>query len=180
MSDRSLLVVGVGNRSRGDDGIGPAVVDAVRAEPDLIGVETAVVDGDLSDLVVTWTPDHDVVVVDAMVGGGRPGTIITIDGLRDRLPSGPRPLSSHGFGLVDTIELARRLGRSPRSLTVIAVQLDDTGLLEPLTGPVGEAVGEVVSTIAELAASLRRADDRRALDQRVHGEESEADPPVIA
>ena len=131
MTFESLLVVGVGNPSRGDDGIGPAVVDAIGARPDLAGIETVVAAGDLSDLVVTWRPDHDVVIVDAMVGGGPPGTIRTVDGLRDPLPGSNRPLSSHGFGLVDTLELARLLGRLPRSLTIVAVELGDIDDLGP-------------------------------------------------
>lgn len=154
MTFDSLLVVGVGNSSRGDDGIGPAVVEAISARPDLAGVETVVAAGDLSDLVVTWGPDRDVVIIDAMTGGGPPGTIRVVDGLRDPLPVSNRPLSSHGFGLVDTLELARLLGRLPRSLTIVAVELGETGTLTPLTDPVRVAVDGVLATIASLAERL--------------------------
>lgn len=151
MTLESLLVVGVGNAARGDDGIGPAVIEAIRAEPELADAETMVAAGDLSDLVVTWEPDQDVVVVDAMIGGGPPGTIVTIDGLRDPLPEADRPLSSHGFGLADTVQLARALGRLPRSLTIVAVQIGDAEHLAPLTEPVRNAVSDVVTMITGLA-----------------------------
>ena len=164
MTNRPLLVVGVGNRSRGDDRIGPAVVDAVRTHPELAGADTIVATGDLSDLVVTWTPNHDVVIVDAMIGGRAPGTVVVIDGLNDPLPATGRPLSSHGFGLVDTIELARLLGRSPRTLTVIAVELGGTGLLDPMTKTAADAVATVVSTIVSLANRRRDGDDRDSHD----------------
>ncbi|MDH3299452.1 MAG: hydrogenase maturation protease [Acidimicrobiia bacterium] len=147
MSPGSLLVVGVGNPTRGDDGIGPAVIEAIRAASDLDDVETMVAAGDLSDLVVTWTPDQHVVIVDAMVGGGPPGTTVTIDGLRDPLPAADRPLSSHGFGLVDAVQLARMLGRLPRSLTIVAVQVGETDHLAPLTESAHNAVAEVVATV---------------------------------
>ena len=151
MSHRPLLVIGVGNPDRGDDGIGPAVIDAIRSHPDLAGVETAVettvVAGDLSDIVMTWTPDHEVVIVDAMIGSGPPGTVVAIDGLRDHLPVGPRSLSSHGFGLAETVQLAHTLGRLPHSLTIIAVQMDDADHLAPLSDAARTAVGDVVARI---------------------------------
>jgi len=152
----SLLVVGVGNPSRGDDGIGPAVVDAISARADLAGVKTVVAAGDLSDLVVTWGPDDDVVIVDAMIGGGPPGTIRTVDGLRDPLPVPDRPLSSHGFGLVDALELARLLGRLPRTLTIVAVELDGIDTFTPLTDPVRGAVDDVIATITAIAVERAR------------------------
>ncbi len=152
MSRPRLMVVGVGNRHRGDDGIGPAVVDAIRADTNLAGIDTVVAAGDLSDLVVTWTSDHDVIIVDAMVGGGDPGSIRTINGLDGTLPAAGRPLSSHGFGLVDTLELARLLGRLPRTVTILAVELDDTADLAQLTGRVRRAVDEVVARIVEVSA----------------------------
>ncbi len=152
MTLESLLVVGVGNAARGDDGIGPAVIEAIRAEPELADAETVVAAGDLSDLVVTWEPDQDVVIVDAMIGGGPPGTVVTIDGLRDPLPEADRPLSSHGFGLADTVQLARALGRLPRSLTIVAVQVGDIDHLAQLTEPVRDAVAEVVARVTMLAA----------------------------
>ena len=148
--------------------------------PELAGADTIVAAGDLSDLVVTWTPDHDVVVVDAMIGGRPPGTVVVVDGLHDRLPTTCRPLSSHGFGLVDTIELARLLGRAPRTLTVVAVELGGTGLLDPLTETAANAVATVVSTIVALADRLGGREDGNDLDHPVDGEETEADPPVVA
>lgn len=164
MSPGSLLVVGVGNPTRGDDGIGPAVIEAIRAESDLDDVETMVAAGDLSDLVVTWTSDQHVVIVDAMVGGGPPGTTVMIDGLRDPLPEADRPLSSHGFGLVDTVQLARILGRLPSSLTIVAVQVGETDHLAPLTESACNAVAEVVATITAASRTGRTDCDHRRAD----------------
>lgn len=159
MSPGSLLVIGVGNPARGDDGIGGAVIDAIRAAPELAGVETMVAGGDLSDLVVSWASHPDVVIVDAMVGGGPPGTIREIDALRDPLPEPDRPLSSHGYGLVDTLELARVLGRLPRSLTIVTVEAGAADTLSPLSDPARKSVDEVLATITALAAGGDRGAD---------------------
>ena len=56
-------MIGVGHRDRADDGIGPAVVDALSHRSDK--VTTVVREGDLAVLPLLWEPDDDVVIVDA-------------------------------------------------------------------------------------------------------------------
>lgn len=155
MSERPLLVIGVGNPARGDDGVGPATVAAARADQRLDDIETMVAGGDLSDLVVTWRPDDDVVVVDAMVSGRPVGTVVAIDGLAEPLPLTNGLLSSHGFGLAATIEVARRLDLLPRTLTILAVEIGEIDTLQPLSGPVRSALVDVVDRIAAEAADRR-------------------------
>jgi len=77
------LVIGVGNRDRGDDAVGPVVADAV-ADRCGDAVESIVVEGDLADLALRWGDAQTVVVVDAMVGGAAPGTVVELDGLTER------------------------------------------------------------------------------------------------
>ncbi|MDH3295161.1 MAG: hydrogenase maturation protease [Acidimicrobiia bacterium] len=150
---RRLLVIGIGNRHRGDDAIGPLAAEAVGARfPDSVDVE--VVAGDPSTLPLRWSTDRDVVVIDAAVvrGSAVPGTLIEFDGLNHRWPV-ETGISSHGFDLATTIELARRLGRLPASLTVLAVAID-AGRVEHLAPPsqvIREAVDEVVDRVASLS-----------------------------
>jgi hydrogenase maturation protease len=57
------LVIGVGHRDRGDDGVGPAVVDALSHRT--TQVTTIIREGDLAVLPLLWESDDDVVIVDA-------------------------------------------------------------------------------------------------------------------
>lgn len=149
LADRPLLVIGVGNRDRGDDAVGPAVIDHVRkVAPQL---QTLVAEGDLSDLVLRWTPNQDVVVVDAVRSARRPGSVTVTDALATELTTEESLLSSHGVGLAETVELARLLDRLPRSLVVVGVEAQSFGQFDPLTEDVAAAVPLALQEVLLLA-----------------------------
>ncbi len=119
MSTRSL-VVGLGNPDRGDDGVGPAVVAAARRLlPDTVRV--VVHDGPLA-LLDGWDGYDEVVVVDAVRTGQRPGTVVVVDVGVAPLPAGSSGGGTHAFGLEATIELARALHRLPPRLMLVGVE----------------------------------------------------------
>jgi hydrogenase maturation protease len=142
------LVVGVGNRNRGDDGVGPRVVDAVRAR--LAHVSTYLAHGDLSDLVMRWEPDQRVIVVDAMVSGRPPGSIVQVNAIEEQLPIDGGLLSSHGVGLAEAVELARVLDRLPATLTIFGVEAEQFEHLGKVGTNVASAIDEVVDRIEAL------------------------------
>jgi hydrogenase maturation protease len=155
------IVVGVGNRDRGDDAIGPAVCDRVRALDDTVDVW--VVESDVSSLAVRWRPHDTVVVVDAVVTGAAPGTMHVLD--PDRLPV-RRPTSSHELGVVEAIALATALGTRPRDVTLIGVEAASFEHGAPMTPEVADAVDRVARFVlgrpdggaAPAAAGARRED----------------------
>lgn len=143
------LVIGVGNRDRGDDGVGPLVADAVRARCDG-RVLVHVAEGDLSDLPMRWEPDQDVVVIDATVSGRSPGEVSVVDALIDGLQIEGGLLSSHGIGLAEAVELGRILGRLPRSLVIFGVEAKRFEHFEPVADEVAGAVPGLVERIVAL------------------------------
>ena len=145
--DPPVLVIGIGNRDRGDDAVGPLVVDAVEEALGPAGsprLATLVVERDLSDLSLRWQPDQHVVVVDAMVSGRPPGSVVTFDGLAEG-PQPATPVSSHGVGLEAAITLGRHLDRLPRALTVVAVEGERFELFAPPGPDVRAAIERVAS-----------------------------------
>ncbi len=145
------LLIGVGNRDRGDDAIGPLVIDAIEACG--TEAETCVVEGDLSDLSLRWSADQHVIIIDAMVNGAAPGTMIEIDAIAKRLPNESGLLSSHGISLADAVELGRLLRRMPRRLTVLGVEAQSFDQLDAINPVVGEAIPKVVTRINELISN---------------------------
>ena len=112
-----LVVIGVGPRDRADDGIGPAVVDALSHRSDK--VTTVVREGDLAVLPLLWEPDDDVVIVDASLAmSASVGELHELD--VDRLVSSVG-MSTHGVGVGEAIQLASRLGRMPARLRVMGI-----------------------------------------------------------
>jgi len=96
-------VIGLGQPAAGDDGAGIAVIVRLRAEGELEGVFYETV-SDTSALVERLGTAVPIIVVDALVGGGRPGDVVVIDGER---VSGS--ISRHGDSVSQAIELARAL-----------------------------------------------------------------------
>jgi hydrogenase maturation protease len=120
----TFLVIGLGNPDRGDDGIGVAVARRV-AQYVPVGVSVAENVPPVS-LVDAWDPDDEVVIVDAMVSGRAPGSLLIVDAARERLPAGGWGSGgTHAMGLSEAVELARALGRMPRRLVVVGIEIDN-------------------------------------------------------
>lgn len=142
------LVVGLGNRLRGDDAAG---LEAVR----LLGrgAPAAVLEheGEPLGLIELWEGARLVVVVDAVSSGGPAGSLHRVDAADAPLPARLRSPAAHAFGLADTIELARVLGRLPPALLVMGVEgaCFDTGA--GLSPEVSRALPALVAAVlAEL------------------------------
>lgn len=143
------VLICIGNPARSDDGVGPAVADAIRRQRPDIPVRDC--RGEPLDLVELFADASEAVVVDAMLSGTEaPGTVTTIDATHAPVPIRTQA-SSHGLGLADALELARSLGRLPVRLVVIGVE---AATLEPgtaLSPAVAAAVPRAVDAVlAEL------------------------------
>ena len=151
----SVLVVGVGNRDRGDDGFGPAVVRRLRGRA-LSTVRILERSGDALALIEDWDGMPSVIVIDAMAPISEPGRVHRFDLTDSPLPIGFAPSSSHAFGVAETVELARSLGRLPRYLVAYLVEGEQFGTGAPLSLAVAEAVEDVADRIvSEILRKLK-------------------------
>lgn len=152
-----VVVIGVGNPLRGDDGAGPAVVEALRGR---VPRETllTVSDGEPGRLLDLWDRDDTVVVAETLrARPGHPGRLHTLGaGSAARYPAGPA--STHGLGLAEAVALAGALDRLPRELVVHAVEGADFAVGAGLSAPVRSALDELA---ARVARSVREAHGRR-------------------
>ncbi len=120
-----LLVIGIGNRYRRDDGVGPAVIDELRTlNSTTTLLDLLESDGEPTRILDLWEGADRVVVIDAMRSGAPPGTIRHIDAWTDRLPD-TATASTHAAGVGHAVELGRVLDRLPRKLSVICVEGSD-------------------------------------------------------
>ena len=151
--DGAVVVIGIGNEFRRDDGAGPAVVARLR---DLVppGVQFMVTDGEPTRLIEAWTGAALAIVVDAVrvqppyPGPARPGTVHRF--VVDAPGAGTgRAASSHGLGLDDAIRLAIALDRMPARLIVHAIEAADLTQGPGLTPPVAAAVGAVAAAVLD-------------------------------
>lgn len=150
-ADRPSLLIGVGNRDRGDDAVGPIVCDIVDGL-ETPGLRTVVLESSVVDLSTYWEPDDRVVVVDAASPRGRPGRIVEYDGLADRFVV-PATTSTHSFDVAGAIELARVMDRLPAALRIVAVEAESFEFGAAPTPCVQDAIGEVVTELSRLGAT---------------------------
>jgi hydrogenase maturation protease len=152
-----VLVVGIGNPDRGDDGLSAAIIGRLRGRiPD--GVRLLARNGDPLALIDEWDECDAVILIDAAMAINEPGRVHRLDLSADSLPLGWLQTSSHAFGLAETVELARNLGRLPDNLVVYLVESKSFETGAPLSPAAADAVDQVAERIlADLTASFARA-----------------------
>ena len=151
----SVLVVAIGNPDRGDDGFGPAVAQRLRGRvpPTVRILERS---GDALALIEDWNSSPPVIIVDAMTPITKPGRVHRLDLTHSPLPVGCSPRSSHAFGVAETVELARSLGRLPQCLLAYVVEGEQFETGTPLSPAVAAAVQDVAEhVLVELSAILK-------------------------
>jgi hydrogenase maturation protease len=147
----STLIVGVGNAFRSDDGAGPAAAKRLAAMLPA-DIRVIVKDGDVVSLLEEWRDAELVVLVDASCSGAAPGTIRRCDLREESLWAEGVRSSTHAFGVAQTVELARTMGRLPDRLLVFGIEGRDFSPGEGLSPEVDAAIEEVVRRVVEEAS----------------------------
>jgi hydrogenase maturation protease len=157
MSRSGVLIAGIGNPDRGDDGFGPAVARRLCGQAPA-GVRVVERSGDILALIADWEGFADVMIVDAVALVNEPGRIHRFDLRRCALPIGFAYRSTHGFGVSEAIELARTLGRLPRRLVLYVAEGTRFEPGAPLSPAVAAAVDEAAVRIAEECAAWEKGE----------------------
>ncbi|ASL15141.1 hydrogenase maturation protease [Mycobacterium intracellulare] len=156
-----IVIIGVGNDYRRDDGVGVAAAAAL----DALALPNVVVKTGIADpmsLLEAWTGAGLAVLIDAAtVNPSNPGCVRRTV-LSDLTPQ-PEGVSSHSVDIHRTHMLGRALARVPRELVVFTVEAFDTGHGIGLSPQVASAVPKVVSLVA---AEIDRARSSRSTTSR--------------
>jgi len=150
-----LLVVGCGGALAGDDNVGLEIVHRLQARGDG-GCEFLVLAGGGLDLLYAFEKSEIVLFVDAVQSGAPAGTVHLLPlPSPEVVPRGMGRVSSHGWGLVETLRLAHSLAiRVPR-LMLLGVELGSVTPGAPRTPRVEAALEAVVECFPELQLALR-------------------------
>lgn len=153
--DSPVLVIGIGNRLRGDDSASAEVVRRLHERGARTGIEVSQQLCEPSDLLEVFQGREAVVLVDTMRSGDPPGTIRQFDVSSEPLPARLRgSASTHAFGLHEAIELARALHRLPRRVIVFAVEGRHFEAGATLSGEVEAAVAPLACAVLREAGEL--------------------------
>ena len=150
-----IVIIGMGNPLRRDDGIGWSVARQLEAlvQP---GVEVRIHRGGLG-LMDTWKGASVVVVIDAVSSGAPAGTLSRFDASTRPLPQHlGTTCSTHDFGLNEAVELARAMDQLPSRFIVIGVEGADftpgSGLSPAVAGAIEKTVEAVLQELSPLTA----------------------------
>ncbi len=153
-----VVVAGLGNAYRRDDGAGPAIAAEVSGQlTDEAGVELVGPLGDPLDLLGLWDGADLAVVIDAVGPDAVPGAV-HVEEVAARPAGGgvPKPVSStHGIDLAGVLRLAAAVGRAPARVVVVGIAGADFGRGEGLSPAVQAAVPEAARRAVEVIRGSR-------------------------
>ena len=176
MADKSkkILIAGIGNILKSDDGLGPVVIDQIRRLelPPHIGVIELGTPG-LS--ILQYTEKYaKVIFIDAITKGGKPGSTYKVklqDVVNETTSSNSETgdfLSMHEFNLEKTLAIGKALDQFQSDVVIIGCEPGDISTLRiGLTNDVREAVPKVIELVLkEVGMSKQFMSSERPLHNR--------------
>jgi hydrogenase maturation protease len=155
MNTERIVVLGVGNILLRDEGVGVKVVQEFERRY-VLPENVLVVDGGTQGLwlMSTLQKADRLIVVDAVLGRGEPGTLYRLE--KKDLPLGLRAKqSAHDSDLVEALNLCSLLNEGPKSVVVVGIEPENIQpfgleLTETVTARVDELVLRVVDELNTL------------------------------
>lgn len=149
MTETKTLIIGIGNRYRGDDAFGILVAQelARRSLPD---VSCLLHDGEPAGLMECWQEAEHVILIDAVSSGATPGDVYRFDLALQAVPEEFNLYSTHAFGVPQAVELARALGKLPSKIGFIGVEGENFDAGETLSPPMEVAKDAIIAELLTL------------------------------
>jgi len=153
-----ITILGVGNILLRDEGVGVRVVEELK-KTYIFRENVSLVDGGTQGLWLLATiqeSDH-LVVVDAVLGGGEPGSLYRLE--KADLPKGLRvKQSAHDSDLVEALNLCALLDNGPKSVGVIGIEPLNIApfgleLSQEIESKVDDMVGRVIDEMKKLGVT---------------------------
>ena len=148
MAKAKTLILGLGNPILSDDGVGPAVAQALegKIDPKIANIVEAGIGGlDLLDLFAGY---KRVIIIDAIkTEGGRAGQIHRLD--VETLSDTRHTASPHDINLATALELGKKLAmKMPARIDIYGIEVEDTdSFSESCTPAVAAAIPKCVEMI---------------------------------
>ncbi|MCK4294550.1 MAG: hydrogenase maturation protease [Planctomycetes bacterium] len=146
----SIMIVGVGNRLLGDEGVGLHIIDSLSRIPMPSYVKIIDCGCDLLSLMAYLNKPQKVLVIDAIRAGGKPGQVYRFD--FDELHAVQNQMhSAHQVKTADALELLKHVCPclTDCEITVMGIEPKAIELSTDLSKEVGQSVSDLTRLVLE-------------------------------
>ena len=145
---RRIAVIGVGNILMGDEGVGVRAVEELGRLKLPEGVQLIDAGTAIHSLMGRLSEFDKLVIVDAVKGGGPPGTIYRL--ALDEIESDPsRILSLHDLGVLETLRIERLIGDVPEEVVIVGIEPERVEPSLELSPVLRERLPELIRAVLE-------------------------------
>jgi hydrogenase maturation protease len=150
-----LVIIGVGNPSRGDDAVGHVVASRLAKElGEQAQIRLLLESGEGARLMAAWKSAATVILINATLSGAAPGTLYRIDAVTQPLVSPWWRCATSAFGVAEAIELARVLHELPARLLVYGIEGASFATGASLSKAVERVIPDVLSQLRHDIATI--------------------------
>jgi hydrogenase maturation protease len=149
MSDKTrIAVLGIGNPLCRDDGLGIRVISEMRDNDKYAGVE--IIDGGTAPDLLSLLDENikKLIIVDALRGGGKPGTLYRLE-IHESNIGDDTPPSLHRLGVLGSLKMMQKLGMQMPEVVIMGVEPADTSHGLYLTPEIEAMIPQVMSAIGQ-------------------------------
>lgn len=159
----------------GDDGVGPATVEALRRRGEDRRAELIDAGLAFSEVLCDLEPDQPMVIVDALAGGGPPGAVYRLD-LAELVVADGAPkaaISLHEVSILPALHMAALAGRGFTNVTIFGIEPETVMWQMKLSEAAAAGVERVVQAVGRYLDQVDGPSDlaARALSA-AHGSEN--------
>ena len=148
-----IVLIGIGQKFRGDDAIGPEVVlaweEKYPQKSKKLQVKISPLPG--LELLGLFEGAKTAILVDAVQSGAKAGTI-HITSAEQLVSFGAGSGSVHGFGVAETLALGRLANPEaiPENLIIIGIEAKNLDVGSPISAEVRESIPKAVAKLDEI------------------------------
>jgi len=147
-NNNKVLIIGIGNEFRSDDGAGIVCAKKLKEK---VNSNVSVIenDGDGAKLMESWKGIDNVILIDSISTGEKPGTIHNFNANETKFPKENFIHSSHLFSVSEAIETSKILKSLPGNLVIYGIEGKSYE-------PGGNISDEVIKSIDKLVTEIQK------------------------
>ena len=143
-----LKIIGIGNTLRGDDGIGPYIINELKNAKLPEAVQLLDIGSDAFSVIDHLISEYPVLVIDCAQMDKRPGEIVIFEVQEKNLSILEKAISLHGFGFADVYKMAKILNDNIQC-TIIGVQPKLLRFNSDLSEEVKKSIPSIIKLVIE-------------------------------